>query len=133
MVAQNRLYSVLTVDPGSVVPRTIGVHVDLLHAAADPLAVVSCDNLPSNGKRTRALVEAALAAVPGPAGERARRWLDGSLSFPGTMVDRILPATTADTRAELAGDDEVRGLVGHWLTVLARDGVPAALAEVSAS
>jgi fructuronate reductase len=41
-------------------------------------------------------------------------------------IDAVFPA-------ELAGDDEMRGLVEHWLTVLARGGVPAALAEVSSS
>jgi fructuronate reductase len=39
-------------------------------------------------------------------------------------VDAVFPA-------ELAGDDEVRGLVEHWLTVLDRGGVRAALAEAS--
>jgi fructuronate reductase len=65
--------------------------------AAAPLAVMSCDNLPSNGRRLRELVEAALREVPGAAGDRAREWLTAAVTFPGTMVDRIVPATTAHT------------------------------------
>jgi fructuronate reductase len=57
-------------------------------AGGPPLAVVSCDNLPGNGARVRALVEQALDGSPGD-------WV----SFPSTMVDRIVPATTAATLA----------------------------------
>jgi fructuronate reductase len=56
-------------------------------AEAGPIALVSCDNLPSNGKRLRGLVEQALDEVPS--------WV----SFPSTMVDRIVPATTEETLA----------------------------------
>ena len=40
-------------------------------AGAGPLALVSCDNLPSNGRRLRGLVDQALA--PAPAAPRAGR------------------------------------------------------------
>jgi fructuronate reductase len=56
-------------------------------AGAGPIALVSCDNLPSNGKRLRSLVEQALGDVP------------VGVSFPSTMVDRIVPATTEETLA----------------------------------
>jgi fructuronate reductase len=72
----------------------------LLARAADsgaPLAVVSCDNLPSNGQRLRDLVQSALREVPGAAGDRAREWLTATVTFPGTTVDRIVPASTAQT------------------------------------
>ncbi|WP_433281105.1 mannitol dehydrogenase family protein [Micromonospora sp. CA-244673] len=81
-------------------PRTVpGLLVRglLARAAADagPVALVSCDNLPANGRRLRGLVtqSLALARVPdGPAG-----WIERQVTFPGTMVDRIVPATTPDT------------------------------------
>lgn len=57
-------------------------------AGGPPLSIVSCDNLPGNGARVRGLVEQALGCPP-PA------WL----SFPATMVDRIVPASTAATLA----------------------------------
>ncbi|MEV1285948.1 mannitol dehydrogenase family protein [Micromonospora sp. NPDC049679] len=66
-------------------------------AQAGPLALVSCDNLPSNGKRLRGLVTQSLEYAGVPAG--AAEWVHGNVTFPGTMVDRIVPASTADTLA----------------------------------
>jgi fructuronate reductase len=61
-------------------------------ADAGPLAVVSCDNVPSNGSLTAAVVTAlAEAADPALAG-----WMGDHVSFVDTMVDRITPHTTAD-------------------------------------
>ncbi|MDQ7910643.1 mannitol dehydrogenase family protein [Phytohabitans sp. ZYX-F-186] len=66
-------------------------------AGAGPIALVSCDNLPSNGKRLRGLVTQALAY--GGTESALVDWVGGSVTFPGTMVDRIVPATTAETLA----------------------------------
>lgn len=81
-------------------PRTVpGLLVRglLARAAADagPIALVSCDNLPANGRRLRGLVTQALARAGVP--DAVAGWVAGQVSFPGTMVDRIVPATTADT------------------------------------
>ena len=65
-------------------------------AGAGPIALVSCDNLPSNGHRMRGLVEHLAAATA------IDEWVHGNVSFPGTMVDRIVPASTADTLAHAA-------------------------------
>ena len=73
-------------------------------ADAGPIALVSCDNLPANGQRLRALVTGCLEH-PGLAGSaRAADWVAANVTFPGTMVDRIVPATTPETleRAERA-------------------------------
>jgi fructuronate reductase len=72
-------------------PRTVpGLLVRGLQARAaaggPPLAVVSCDNLPGNGDRLRALVG---QATGGELGD----WV----TFPSTMVDRIVPASTPST------------------------------------
>ena len=57
---------------------------------AGPLTLLSCDNLPHNGKRLRAAVnEFVESAAPGLAA-----WLADNVTFPSTMVDRIVPATT---------------------------------------
>ena len=70
-------------------------------ADAGPIALVSCDNLPSNGLRLHSLVDQALglcaARLPGG-------WLSENVTFPGTTVDRIVPASTPETldRAQLA-------------------------------
>jgi fructuronate reductase len=166
MAGQDRLYSVLSVGPGRVEPRVVGVHTHLVHAAANPmnvvgwicdpairvltltvtekayrldpatgqprldddvradvttdrppltvpgllargliarsataapLAVVSCDNLPSNGQRLRAVAEAALGVLRDPLRERVLEFVCRSVTFPGTTVDRIVPATTEQT------------------------------------
>jgi fructuronate reductase len=66
-------------------------------AGAGPIAVVSCDNLPANGRRVRDLVTQALPRLPdGPA---LGDWVAEHVTFPGTMVDRIVPASTAETLA----------------------------------
>ncbi|BCB85570.1 mannitol dehydrogenase family protein [Phytohabitans suffuscus] len=66
-------------------------------AGAGPIALVSCDNLPSNGKRLRGLVTQALAY--GGTDAALVEWVRDNVTFPGTMVDRIVPATTAETLA----------------------------------
>jgi len=69
-------------------------------ADAGPVAVVSCDNLPANGLRLHGLVDQARRLMPDTAG--FGDWLRASVTFPGTMVDRIVPATTAQTLAVAA-------------------------------
>ncbi|UGS25465.1 mannitol dehydrogenase family protein [Microbacterium resistens] len=66
---------------------------------ADPIAVVSCDNLLGNGRVLRQAVRAAAAA-------HADR-VDEAATFVDTVVDRITPAVT---NADLA---VVRELTGH--------------------
>jgi fructuronate reductase len=77
---------------------------------AGPVTVLSCDNLPDNGELTAALVADFADALPGAEGERLRSWIQAHAAFPNTMVDRIVPATTAadlDTvEAELGLRDE---------------------------
>lgn len=54
--------------------------------------VLSCDNLPSNGK-TLAKVVLQFAESIDPA---LAQWIEQHAKFPNTMIDRIVPATTAD-------------------------------------
>ncbi|MFI5938243.1 mannitol dehydrogenase family protein [Actinoplanes sp. NPDC051494] len=129
-------------------------------ADAGPIAVVSCDNLPSNGRYLRAVIERTVNRLGGgftaghPTGGAGgtsdggigdnkasgyrtdgsgtsgggtsgggtsdggiggrggvgfrgdggfREWLRTQVSFPGTMVDRIVPATTKETLAVASG------------------------------
>ncbi|MBO0802879.1 MAG: mannitol dehydrogenase family protein [Nocardiopsaceae bacterium] len=84
-------------------------------AGAGPVTVLCCDNLPSNGPTVRGLVmdylaaEAAGRAAPGacPASvaygmESLWYWMRANVTFPATMVDRIVPAATDADRAEVA-------------------------------
>lgn len=67
-------------------------------AGAGPVSVLSCDNLPHNGAvLARVVKEFAQIAAP----DRAD-WIDTNVTFPATMVDRIVPATTEADRAALA-------------------------------
>ncbi|WP_420330352.1 mannitol dehydrogenase family protein [Micromonospora endolithica] len=66
-------------------------------AQGPPLALVSCDNLPANGRRLRGMVEQAMAYADTP--ERLAGWIADCVTFPGTMVDRIVPASTDQTIA----------------------------------
>jgi len=66
-------------------------------AQAGPLALVSCDNLPSNGRRLHGLVGESLAYAGAAVPSGAADWVHEHVTFPGTMVDRIVPASTAET------------------------------------
>ncbi len=55
-----------------------------------PPALLSCDNIPSNGRVLRAVVTG-LAAMRDPA---LAAWIDREVAFPDSMVDRIVPATS---------------------------------------
>ena len=68
-----------------------------------PLTVLCCDNLPHNGVLVRGLVMAfAETRDPGLA-----HWIETHASFPSTMVDRIVPATTD---ADIVDNDAALGL-----------------------
>lgn len=59
--------------------------------------VLSCDNMPHNGVRIKqAVLEMAVARSPALA-----RWIEECVSFPCSMVDRIVPAMTANKLASL--------------------------------
>ncbi|MBT2588520.1 mannitol dehydrogenase family protein [Arthrobacter sp. ISL-95] len=59
-----------------------------------PLTVVSCDNLPGNGELTGRLVRAFAAALPDDEAAPLLAWIQANVTFPNTMVDRMVPATT---------------------------------------
>lgn len=57
-----------------------------------PFSVLSCDNIPENGHLTKNAVLAFASAVDKSLGI----WIEENVSFPSTMVDRIVPAMTPD-------------------------------------
>lgn len=59
-------------------------------AGLDPFTVLTCDNLPENGKLVRGVV-LELAGLIDP---DLADWIAEKARFPATMVDRITPATT---------------------------------------
>lgn len=66
-------------------------------AGLTPFTVISCDNLPHNGARIRQ----AVLDMAGRVDPSLQGWIEKNGAFPQTMVDRIVPATTAEDRAEL--------------------------------
>lgn len=69
-------------------------------ADAGPVTVLCCDNLSRNGAAVRSLVEQFCDRLPA-GGEDLREWITGNVTFPSTMVDRIVPATTEQVLAEV--------------------------------
>ena len=72
-------------------------------AGTDGLTLLCCDNLANNGEQLHRLMGEYLAAkAPDLTG-----WFESECTCPSTMVDRIVPATTAD---DLAGVEARLGL-----------------------
>jgi fructuronate reductase len=88
------------VDPPPILARLTRA-LDARRAAdgAGPLALVSCDNLPSNGSVLRERVMAYACETPGLAD-----WIQHNVSFVSTSVDRITPHTT-DADRQLVVDE----------------------------
>lgn len=95
----------LSGDGGTEVARTTvgqlvrGMQARSSHSGA-PLSILCCDNLTDNGRVLRALVMDFCAALPSAEGEPLAQWIEANVSFPSSMVDRIVPATTNADRAE---------------------------------
>jgi fructuronate reductase len=68
-------------------------------AGAGPMAIVPCDNVPANAHKTKEIL---LESVD----EDLRAWINDTISFVFTMVDRITPATTP---ADVAVAQELLG------------------------
>ncbi|WP_422862814.1 mannitol dehydrogenase family protein [Endosaccharibacter trunci] len=68
-----------------------------LDTGAGPFTVLSCDNLRSNGDAARAAFTG-FARLRDPA---LAEWIDGNVSFPNAMVDRIAPTVSRELAAEL--------------------------------
>jgi fructuronate reductase len=66
-------------------------------SGAGPVTVLCCDNLPHNGRLIESIVdEYARERDPALAG-----WITANVTFPSTMVDRIVPATTETDLADV--------------------------------
>ncbi len=83
-------------------PRSaIGYLVAALRArqasGAGPVTLMSCDNLPHNGAVLGTVVRSFAALVEPSLAD----WIAQNVTFPATMIDRIVPATTADDFAML--------------------------------
>lgn len=62
-----------------------------------PFTVMTCDNLPDNGRVVRGVVLELAALIS----DDLAAWIDAEVKFPATMVDRIVPATKPEDIAAL--------------------------------
>lgn len=76
-------------------------------------SVMSCDNMPENGHVTRNVV----LALAREQDESLAQWIEKNVTFPSTMVDRIVPAVTAETiikiENQLGGIQDPAGVAGE--------------------
>ena len=79
-------------------------------AGIPPFTVLSCDNLPNNGK----LAHAAVVAFAKEVDADLAAWIEANVCFPCTMVDRITPATTDADRVHI---NERLGVEDAWPVV----------------
>jgi mannitol 2-dehydrogenase len=100
--------------PGAAPRTTFGLITEALRRRRQrglaPFTVVSCDNLPGNGQLSKR-VFTAFARLRNP---ELGDWIEGTVRFPNSMVDRITPVTTDADRAEVT---ERFGIDDRWPVV----------------
>lgn len=62
-----------------------------------PFSVLSCDNIPENGH----LVKNAVLGLAQARSPELAAWIEQRVTFPSTMVDRIVPAATQETLQQI--------------------------------
>ncbi|MDQ2634608.1 MAG: mannitol dehydrogenase family protein [Pseudomonadota bacterium] len=81
-------------------------------AADAPVTLISCDNIPGNGKLLKNVVSSFAEASD----RTLAAWISDNVRFPSTMVDRIVPATRPEDVArvkEITGLDDQGVVVGE--------------------
>lgn len=92
-----------------LIAKAICTRYDL---ALTGISVLSCDNMPENGDVLKAAVMGLLLKV----NPEVVNWAKSNVSFPSTMVDRIVPAMTEHSHQQLkalVGADDKCGVVGE--------------------
>jgi mannitol 2-dehydrogenase len=104
----------LDLQPGAA-PRTVfGLLTEALRLrwkrGGWPVTVLSCDNIPGNGNVARRM----FLSFAGRKDPALGAWIEGHVSFPNSMVDRITPVTTDADRKEVR---ELFGIDDAWPVV----------------
>ena len=92
--------------PTGVIGLIVATLARRMKLSLPPLTVLSCDNLSHNGQKLR---NAVLTFARETRGKQLSNWIESHVSFPSSMVDRITPASNADTAklaAELTGRED---------------------------
>jgi mannitol 2-dehydrogenase len=99
---------------GAVPTTAFGFLVEALKrrrdAGVEPFTVMSCDNIAGNGEVAHRML-GAFARLKDP---ELAGWIEESVTFPNSMVDRITPVTTDHDREQLA---EQFGVEDGWPVV----------------
>jgi len=99
-------------------PKTVpGIIVESLRRRKEKgipaFTVMSCDNMPENGHVTRNVV----LALAKEQSTGLADWIEKNVTFPSTMVDRIVPAVTPATMEkitkQLGGIEDAAGVAGE--------------------
>jgi mannitol 2-dehydrogenase len=84
--------------PGSVLGFIVAALAARRASGTPPFTVMSCDNIQGNGH----VAKTAVTAFASRRDPRLASWIARNVAFPSSMVDRITPATSDDTRAAVA-------------------------------
>ncbi|WP_045047259.1 mannitol dehydrogenase family protein [Rouxiella chamberiensis] len=100
--------------PPATAPGLLVAALSLRHQRGLPgFSVLSCDNIPENGH----VVKNAIIGLADAKDPALARWIDHAVTFPSTMVDRIVPALTpefeSEIRASLGGIDDPCGIAAE--------------------
>ncbi|MEG3132404.1 fructuronate reductase [Rouxiella sp. T17] len=100
--------------PPATVPGLLVEALRVRHQRQLPgFSVLSCDNIPENGH----VVKNAILGLAEAKDPQLARWIHESVSFPSTMVDRIVPALTPEFESEireaLGGVDDPCGIAAE--------------------
>jgi mannitol 2-dehydrogenase len=79
-------------------------------AGVQPFTVMSCDNIQGNGHLAKKMFVSYATRVDSELAD----WMDDSVAFPNSMVDRITPVTTPENIAEA---EAITGLADAWPVV----------------
>lgn len=94
-------------EPRSLPGHLVLAAIDRRATGTAAATVLSLDNLPANGRTLRAVVLELAATFDAT----LSAWIEEHLRFPCSMVDRIVPATTAEFRAAVVA---TTGLDDAW-------------------
>lgn len=87
-------------QPKTVFGLVVAALRQIRDAGTPPFTVMSCDNLPGNGYVAQKMF-CAFARLQDP---ELAEWIERTVHFPNSMVDRITPATTAQDVARVGED-----------------------------
>ncbi|MEW1718306.1 mannitol dehydrogenase family protein [Streptomyces sp. NPDC093109] len=88
-----------TAGTATVVGRLAAGLAARMRAGGAPVTVVSCDNMAANGRALATVVRDFTEASSWSDRHAVLDWLETSVAFPSTVVDRIVPATAEADRA----------------------------------